>query len=185
MLDHGYHATESDVAIARAVSPDVSFFRGCEMDVVSEGNGIRLVDHVVIVCDTPIEGMNLRKVSHADLPRIQEHLDDHMGFSFIAHPYRRHDGISFRQSNFRPDAVEIASPNIRGDGKRERIAKLAREWGMLMVACSDAHKPRNVGEFCIMTEQRCLYEGDLAMAVMKGSFVAMERKLSPVEIPRV
>jgi histidinol phosphatase-like PHP family hydrolase len=185
LLDHNKHATQEWLDVARRLAGDsITFFRGVELDIRDEGRGIK--DHLVVVCDREFDWDISRGVTTKDLPHLKEFLGGD-SLTMLAHPFRKHPDISFDFYDFKPDAVEILSNNGPSDDvKRQEIMRMARHWGMALVAASDAHKGRHVGRHWIHLPERPTGAGHLRRMVAEGAFTRSDQiGLSRLETPEI
>jgi len=169
-LDHNYQTTKEECEAAERSLGGVRIFRGTEVNVFQ--------DDVVIISDKTINFLPPYKSSLTDLDALSKWVEETGSLAILAHPFRWHN-ISFDLNKFRPHAVEIASRHVNV-ANRFRIHKFAKEYGMVVVAASDAHKGRQIGGYCIDLDNYVGNEKDLIREVKSGKFTLMERVLSPI-----
>jgi histidinol phosphatase-like PHP family hydrolase len=169
-LDHNYQTTREECDIAEKAVGGVRIYRGTEINVYQ--------DDIVIISDKTIDFMPQYKASLTDLDALSKWVEETGSLAILAHPFRWHD-ISFDLSKFRPHAIEIASRHVN-IANRFRIHKVAKEYGMVVVSTSDAHKSRQLGGFCIDLDNFAATETDLIREVKSGNFTLMEKLLSPI-----
>lgn len=173
VLDHNYQSTEDECKKAEILFPEIKIFRGIEMNVWDED--------VVIISSKTITFAPQYKQKFKDISYLSKWIKDTNSLLILAHPYRRHEHISFDMDILRPHAVEIAGRhvNIKNRGK---IAILSERYGMNHVSVSDAHKPKQLGGFCIKTDYSPSNEQELIDIIKSGSYTPLESKLVPVYV---
>ena len=155
IFDHNYQSTKEECEKAEYLIPGIKLFRGIELNVCG--------DDVVIVSDTTIDFAPKYKEKVTDIKKLANWVYQTNSLAILAHPFRRHD-ISFDLNVFRPHAIELASRHIVREN-REKIAGVAKEFGMKMVSVSDAHKAGQLGGYCIDTDYDVSNEQELINVV--------------------
>lgn len=144
LLDHDYHPTDEDVALAHEAAPAVKIFKAVEFSV--RDNCRKITDHLIVVSDEPYGWDISGGITTAELHKLREYVGRSGALTILAHPFRRHPNISFDFYDLLPDAVEIASPSTPAE-RRHDILRMAVRWGMAMVENSDSHRAAHVGRF--------------------------------------
>jgi len=176
LLDHNKHAPQEWLDVAREISPSTMLLRGVELDVLDYGRDIK--DHLVVVGDKPFEWDISRGVSTKDIGLLEKHAEaDPNILIVLAHPFRKHSNVAFDFYDFLPDACEVKSHSVPRDfGHKYKIEEMARKWNLIMVATSDAHKPRHVGAGWIETKESPVDVAHLKRMVQKGEFLRSDQE---------
>ena len=172
LLDHNYQTTKEECVQIEASVPGIKVFRGLELNVAAE--------HVVIVSshvvDFPLPEYTKRML---DFKTLSEWINKTNSLAILAHPFRYHDDITIDFEQFRPQAIELVGRHVKRE-HRERIAGVAKQYGMAVVSVSDSHKGKQLGGYCIETDNDVASEEDLIDSVCYGKYTLMENQLVPV-----
>ncbi len=89
------------------------------------------------------------------------------GILVLAHPYRYHSEIAVDLIQFRPDAIEGRSNNIRED-TIPRIRNLAQRLQLPTLCNSDAHITYALGKYYNIVHKRARNEGEILAELKSG-----------------
>jgi len=173
ILDHNYQITREECDQVEKAVPGIMVFGGIELSVFDE--------HVVIIPTETIDFAPEYKRYMDNIKFLQEWIDRTGSLAILAHPYRYHTSITFDMDIFTPHAVEVAGRHVR-KSDRIPILQLAKDYGMGVVSVSDAHKTRQLGNYCINTYYDIDNEKELINCIKRGNYSLMESRLEPVKL---
>jgi len=158
ITDHNYMLTRAEQEALAAQFPDFRIFRGAEVSVG--------VDHVLVIGG---EAEEVPKVTPETVAELGEFARRGGALTALAHPFWRGPELEIDLDEFCPEAIDAASMNV-DTGRFEQIVGVAREWGMHIVAGTDAHNPREVGLFHIVLDEPVEEEAGLIRAIRAGRY---------------
>jgi histidinol phosphatase-like PHP family hydrolase len=183
LLDHHYYLEDKELQEAQEAS-GIKIFRGIELTVkVREdatcgifggANDVVLISPVNPTFDC---GDYHKPISNSKMPDLIRFAQDNDALTILAHPFRKDHPVVI--DPFGLDCVEIASKNTSPENRSD-IVDLAEHYGLKCVATSDAHRTRQLGNYCIDLDYDVENEVELSRAVKNGRFTLLERRLAPV-----
>jgi predicted metal-dependent phosphoesterase TrpH len=100
-------------------------------------------------------------------PDLHTFVRKHNGFIALAHPFRYRDHIGVDIERFRPDAIEVRSPNTPARFEA-RIRELALRLRLHTLHDSDAHTADPIGKYYNMLEGEPINEQVLVAMLKNG-----------------
>ena len=180
ILDHHYYPTLEECLLTE-VNTGIKIFKGNEINIKMNGGlqDIILVSPMKPPFDTG--EYHKRSLGEDGLCQIINFCKQSNSFWFIAHPFRKGHPLFIDVEKYRPDGIEIASRNTRIEN-REKIKTIATKYDIPCLSTSDAHKTRQLGGWCIDTDDSIQDEIELGRAIKSKRFNLLVNRLAPLEI---
>jgi predicted metal-dependent phosphoesterase TrpH len=157
ITDHGRMLTREDQDRLRSKFSHFAIFRGAEVAVPGR-------DHILVVGG---EGDPLHEP--ISIEGIRDYAERTGAFTVLNHPFWLEPELHVDLDCWTPDAIDVLSMNI-DSVHTDRFLDIARERNLPLIACSDAHDPRDVGLFHLNLDHRVDSEDELVEAVFEGAY---------------
>ncbi len=167
ITDHHHHLTGEEQQRLESAVPGIKVFRGCEITIRFEEPAGERSEDMLIIAEESFHCPNV--LESRDVPLIKDFSEQCDALTILAHPFRYDDAVQLDLRLFQPDALEIASCNIR-HGTRNMIEEYAEQNNFLKVAASDSHHNEPMNRYYIELEHTVKNERELARAVKAGSY---------------
>jgi len=102
-------------------------------------------------------------------PDLHAFVRSNGGFMALAHPFRFRDHIAVDCGLYRPDAIEIHSPNTPV-AKQDHIRDLAQKWSIPTLSNSDAHSCERLGMYYNILNEPAADEASIINLLRSGRF---------------
>jgi predicted metal-dependent phosphoesterase TrpH len=113
--------------------------------------------------------------NHWDYISLHAFVQERGGFLAIAHPFRYHAHIGLPIDQYKPDAIEVYSPNTPLAAEGE-IRSIAGRLAIPLLSDSDAHTSERIGMYFNLLQGQVTEEREVIEALKAGGFALYWRQ---------
>lgn len=160
IADHGRMLQPGDRRKLDAMYPDFRVFRGAEVSVPGR-------DHLLLVGGTGEQLPSPSDARDRTVADVRQYAERTGALTVFNHPFWLGPGLACDFDEFCPEAMDVLSMNI-DTARADVYLRIARQRGMQIIACSDAHEPKHVGLFHLELDNDVRDEAELVREIRAG-----------------